>query len=191
LRVYDGQALVTDGDRKLTAKKGREVELAADLASKNFDVNDTDAFYRWSGRRTGYIAAANVTSAHVASDSGYGSGFFGGRSAWSWNPYFGMFTFIPSTGIYQSPFGSPFYSPAMIRFVYVPRMAPSPIYMPGSNPGMTPASMGAPTMSAPSMGASSLGASSAPRLAAPSGPPAGAGGGMISPRSMPGGRLGR
>jgi hypothetical protein len=32
-----------------------------------------------------------------------------------------MFTFIPGTGIYQSPFGSPFYSPSAIGFYFTPR----------------------------------------------------------------------
>ena len=183
LRVYEGQALVSDGDRKLAARKGREVELASGaLDAKSFDARDTDAFYRWSGRRDSYIAAANVTSARVASNSAdYGSGFYSGRSAWSWNPYFGMFTFVPASGIYQSPFGSPFYSPSMIRFVYFPRQS-SPIGFSPTAPGL--ASMPAASMGSTSPGSASLGGGSAPRLAAPSG-------GMASPRGMSGGHLGR
>ena len=60
-----------------------------------------------SGRRTGYIATANVTSAHVASNSDYGSGFLGGRGSWSWNPYFGMFTFVPSTSVPEGSMVNP------------------------------------------------------------------------------------
>jgi hypothetical protein len=189
LRVYDGRALVADGDRNVTAKKGREVELDSHaLAARKFNAKETDAFYRWSGRRDSYIAAANVTSAHVARDSGYSSGFFGGRSAWSWNPYFGMFTFVPAFGVYQSPFGSPFYSPSMIRFVYTPRMSSQFGYANGV-PGLS-------SLSQVPMGSTSLGgasARSAPQLAGPSTSPAG--GGMVSPRAtsggMSGGRRGR
>jgi len=184
LSVYDGQALVSSSDQKVTAKKGREVDLdSGTLDVKKFDAKNTDAFYRWSGRRDSYIAAANVTSAHVASNSGYSSGFFGGRSAWSWNPYFGMFTFVPASGIYQSPFGSPFYSPSMIRFVYVPRMS-SPFGYANGPPGLA-------SMTPGSFGSASLGgasAASAPRLAGPSMSPAP--GGMVSPRSMSGGAPG-
>ncbi|MEQ1886582.1 MAG: hypothetical protein ABL967_16070 [Bryobacteraceae bacterium] len=180
LRVFDGQAQITDADQKLSAKKGREVELTSSLPVKNFDVKEIDAFHRWSGRRTGYIAAANVTSAHVAGNSEYSSGFVGGRSSWSWNQYFGMFTFVPSNGIYQSPFGSPFYSPATIRFVYIPRMttnmmigapAPPPL-IPGSISPMAP-----PAFDHPSPGPGSLNIPSR----APVAP-----GGMVSPRMMGG-----
>ncbi|MEQ1949661.1 MAG: hypothetical protein ABL995_20900, partial [Bryobacteraceae bacterium] len=192
LRVYDGQAQITDADQKLTAKKGREVALTASLETKNFDAKETDAFHRWSGRRTGYIAAANVTSAHVAGNSEYSSGFTGGRSSWSWNPYFGMFTFVPSTGIYQSPFGSPFYSPSMIRFVYIPRMSTSFAVNPGAQglpigPGSpSPASMA--PMAPPSMDHRGIGGISG----APA-PPGGmrSPGGMGSPRMMNGGSRGR
>ena len=32
-----------------------------------------------------------------------------------------MFTFVPASGIYWSPFGSPFYSPAVVTGIYVPQ----------------------------------------------------------------------
>jgi hypothetical protein len=122
LRVYEGQARVSSGSENLMVRKGHQIDLgAAKLADTKFDTKETDAFYRWSSRRAEYVAAANVISARVTSNSSYGSGFTNNPGAWSWNPYFGMFTFLPSNGVYWSPFGSPFYSPAMVWAAYIPR----------------------------------------------------------------------
>jgi len=122
LRVYEGQARVALGSESLTARKGHQIDLdSAKLADSRFDAKETDAFYRWSSRRAEYVAAANVISARVTSNSSYSSGFSSNPGAWSWNPYFGMFTFLPASGVYWSPFGSPFYSPAMVWAAYVPR----------------------------------------------------------------------
>jgi hypothetical protein len=127
LRVYEGQARVSSGSESLTARKGHQIDLDTaklsntKLADTKFDAKETDAFYRWSSRRAEYVAAANVISARVTSNSEYSSGFTNNPGAWSWNPYFGMFTFLPANGVYWSPFGSPFYSPAMAWTAYVPR----------------------------------------------------------------------
>jgi hypothetical protein len=122
LRVYEGQARVSSGSESLIARKGHQIDLdSAKLADIRFETKDTDAFYRWSSRRAEYVAAANVISARVASNSDYSSSFTNNPGAWSWNPYFGMFTFLPSNGIYLSPFGSPFYSPATVWAAYIPR----------------------------------------------------------------------
>jgi hypothetical protein len=122
LRVFDGQAVVSVGAASVVAHKGHQVDLdAAKLVDARFDVKDTDPFYRWSSRRADYVAAANVISARVASNSDYSSGFASGPSGWSWNPYFGMYTFLPANGVYFSPFGAAFYSPAAVNYVYFPQ----------------------------------------------------------------------
>ena len=128
LRVYDGEARVTAAAGSIEVKRGREIALdAPTLETRNFDAKSTDAFYRWSARRSEYVAAANVIAAKTASNSGYGSGFAsGGYGSWAWNPWVGMFTFLPASGIYWSPFGSPFYSPAVINYVYIPRRISAP-----------------------------------------------------------------
>jgi len=145
LRVYEGQARVTSGSESLTARKGHQIDLdSPKLADAKFDAKDTDPFYRWSSRRAEYVAAANVISARVSSNSSYGSSFSGNPGAWSWNPYFGMFTFLPSNGVYWSPFGSPFYSPAMVWAAYVPRrgMVANPGISAPVRMGPSPASFG-------------------------------------------------
>jgi hypothetical protein len=128
LRVYDGEARVTASASGIGVKRGREVALDAPaLEARNFDVKSTDAFYRWSARRSEYVAAANVIAAKTASNSGYSSGFAsGGYGSWAWNPWVGMFTYLPASGIYWSPFGSRFYSPAVINYVYIPRGVSAP-----------------------------------------------------------------
>ncbi len=148
LRVYDGEAKVTSGDMKpLEAAKGREVVFGGEkLEAKNFDTKETDAFYRWNERRDEYVAQANITSARTASNSGYGSGsgamtaFNGygaygmgagmGMGSWMWNPYFGMFTYMPFSGMYYSPFGFDYFSPYTVGYLYMPG---SPYYY-GSAP---------------------------------------------------------
>ena len=42
------------------------------------------------------------------------------RPGWRWNPYFGMFTFVPSRGVFSSPFGYRFWSPALVYVLYQP-----------------------------------------------------------------------
>jgi hypothetical protein len=153
LRVYDGQALVIAGSQKIKAKKKHEIALDTDqLADAKFDPKKTDPFYRWSARRANYIAAANIISARTAARSGYSSSLLGGQLGWNWNPWFGMYTFTPATGMYWSPFGSPFYNPGVVTGLYYPRRAvfggPSMSGGPGAG------SAAAPVAPAPSMGGS-------------------------------------
>jgi FecR protein len=124
LEVYDGQARVTSGDKTMTAKKHKRVQLDAGLEAKNFDTKDTDAFYRWASRRSEYIATANVSAAHSAGASGFFSGGGLGVSSWAWNPWFGSFTYLPGAGYGYSPFGWAYYSPYTVGYLYSPFFSP-------------------------------------------------------------------
>jgi hypothetical protein len=132
LRVYEGEARVTAANQTLVARKGREVLLGAVLDMSGFDVKDTDAFLRWASRRSEELAQANVSSARSASGlgysgssygNGYGSGYgYGsgmmGMGAWAYNPWYGMFTYMPyGDSLYYSPFGYPFYSPMNVGYL--------------------------------------------------------------------------
>lgn len=138
LRVYDGEARVTEADQSLVARKGREVLMGAVLDMSGFDVKDVDALMRWASRRSEYLAQANVSAARTASSQGYvGSGYggygyggyggygYGGMGMmggmWAYNPWYGMFTYLPyGNGMYYSPyFGYPYYSVGNIGY-YVP-----------------------------------------------------------------------
>jgi len=121
LRVYEGEARVTSGSQTIAAKRGHEVEFGAVLESRNFDAKSTDAFYRWSARRAEYIAEANVSAAKSAQKLGLGyTGSGRALGSWAWNPYFGLFTYLPGNGIYYSPFGWAYYSPGYVNYVYAP-----------------------------------------------------------------------
>jgi hypothetical protein len=148
LRVYQGEAIVTDGSGQLTVKGGKSANLDGALQADNFDRKDTDSLYNWSDRRAAYVAQANLVSAStVSGNSGYGgySGYglgglgFGGLGysaygvgydpsflgGWSFNPLFGMYTWLPYSGFGFSPFGYMYYSPYTVGY--------APFY--GTGPG--------------------------------------------------------
>ncbi len=144
LRVYDGDAEAIYGGKTVEVHKGRQVQLDETLTASNFDLKDTDAFYNWASRRSEYVAAANVSSARAAGTSGLGSGCggfattngtlcnggyggygnYGGYGSpygmWAWNPYYGMFTYLPGMGYGYNPFGWAFYSPYTVGALFVP-----------------------------------------------------------------------
>ncbi|MGA3205224.1 MAG: FecR domain-containing protein [Bryobacteraceae bacterium] len=128
-RVYEGEARVTNGDQSVLARKGRQVLLGAVLDMNAFDVKDMDALMRWAGRRSEYLAEANVSAARSAGSLGYvgnslgvgGMGLGGmgmGLGSWAYNPWYGMFTYMPyGNSMYYSPFGYAFYSPTTVAYM--------------------------------------------------------------------------
>jgi hypothetical protein len=170
LRVYDGEAKVTTASQEsaLAVRKGHELLFGETLEAKAFDAKQTDAFYNWNARRDEYIAEANIYAAKSARDSGYGfgsgysafgttgayaNGFGNGFGSWMYNPYFGMFTYMPFDGMFFSPFGYSYFSPGMVGYLYMPG---SPFYYGGGYPtgvatarnggsGLTPRSSGSPS----------------------------------------------
>ncbi len=166
LRVYDGQAAVEQGGQMLTVKRGQALALGGSRVARRFDTKTGDALFRWSKRRAEYIAMANIASAKSLYDSGSGWR----TSGWYWNPYFGMFTYIPYRGIYSSPFGWRFFSPREVYVIYEPPRAPA---MAAWDP--TPrynANLGYATVGRTPAGTSGTMASSAPPTAASSAPSA-------------------
>jgi hypothetical protein len=116
MRVYDGEAQVTMGERTVAAHKGKQIAFGETLEASNFDTRDTDPFYRWASRRSEYIATANVSAARSASSMGLVSN----SGSWAWNPWYGMFTYLPGLGYGYSPFGWAYYSPYTIGYLYAP-----------------------------------------------------------------------
>jgi hypothetical protein len=111
------------GDERVASlKKGRVISLAKAKQSRKFDAEETsDALLRWSQRRATYLAMANVSAAKSMLDSGSYSALAG----WRWNPYFGMFTYIPARGIICNGFwGYCFYTPGSVySAIYRPVVA--------------------------------------------------------------------
>jgi hypothetical protein len=113
VRVFDGEAMLTEGVRRIEIKGGHEVNLAmgADMKSHGFDKKAyEDDLYNWSSLRSSYLAEANIGQARRYVN---GPGFWG--AGWYWNPWYGAYTFIPGDGFFYNPFGWGFYSP---WFVY-------------------------------------------------------------------------
>jgi hypothetical protein len=145
IRVYQGEAVAAQGEKTVTIKSGHEFAYNGSAwVSGHFDTDETDALYRWSARRSGEVAVANVSAARQAGssygaysgysnagmygsgmyDNGmygagmYGAGMYGAGGGWMYNPYFGMFTFMPFYGTAFSPFGYAYYTPITVVPVY-------------------------------------------------------------------------
>jgi hypothetical protein len=114
LRVYEGEAEVDTGSNVITVKKGRLLPLTGAMVAEKFDVKVGDPLTRWAARRAESLAMANVSAAKRARDLGYS--WSSGR--WAFNPYFGMLTYLPASGIWNSPYGFRYYSPGLVYRVY-------------------------------------------------------------------------
>ncbi len=124
-RVFDGQAIVQDGDKEIKLKGGHELAVSPDAPAKaegfKKKTYETGDLYNWSSLRSSYLAEANVDEANLLLDGGWGgwwgAGFWGpgwGWGGWGWDPWFGAYTFMPWGGIDYSPFGWGFYSPGLV-----------------------------------------------------------------------------
>jgi hypothetical protein len=116
LRVYDGEALVEQGGQSLVLKKGKLLAFNGLFVAERFNPNVGDVLYRWAKRRAEYVAMANVSAAKSIRDSGSRWQI----SGWRWNPYFGMFTYVPWRGAYNSFWGYRYWSPRTVYVVYAP-----------------------------------------------------------------------
>jgi hypothetical protein len=115
--VYGGEVkLVAASGKVFNLRNGRQATLEGNIEESKFDAKlEQDALYRWSSRRSDYIAMANVSAAKTAYDTG---SYAGGMNSWAYNPYFGGFTFMPYDGMFFSPFGYPFWSPFSVWNMY-------------------------------------------------------------------------
>jgi hypothetical protein len=118
LRVYDGGVIAEVNGKSDEIKAGRLLPMDGDLKGAKFDKDkEADALYRWSRRRSEYLAMANVSAAKSVRDSG----MYWQSSSWYWNPYFNMYTFIPGRGAYYNPFGFALWSPLTVYdYLYSP-----------------------------------------------------------------------
>lgn len=169
VRVYDGElALKAEGALPIRVLKGKEIgfdKLA--LGPVKFDQTVTTALYRWGARRARYIAQANEAAARSGGNSRatYSAMSSGYRGIWTFNPMFGMYTYLPFSGYGYSPYsGIVLYSPATVYLRYA-----APVIAPGfaassANMGRMAVSEGS---SAVSGGAPVMPAVAAPAVATP------------------------
>ena len=119
LRVFDGLAEVTAGDRTVEVKEGHLIALDT-LAMQKFDKTVNDALNRWSERRAGYVSMANVEAATTVRSSLFNGGSLF-SSGWYYNPFFGMYSYVPGLGgMSYSPYGYTFFSPFDVYMAYAP-----------------------------------------------------------------------
>ena len=188
LKVYHGLATVQIGGHEVMVGTGRMLGLAGESAeAEKFDVEQTDALDNWSRRRAEAMALANISGAKYngASPSAQRTG-----GNWSYNPYFGMYTYIPVYGRMCNPYYDIcYYSPAAVyqTFVAQPIYTGSPSYGGGGVPsyaqtsgtstGTATSVMSSPSMSTSSPAASSSSSTAAAASSASSGHGSAAGGG--------------
>ena len=118
VRVFKGEAEVRAGNQTVKLRDRRMVAITTGgpLKAQGFESRQyEDDFYRWSGLRSGFLSEASVDAARMYIGPGpgwYTPGWIG--FGWYWDPWFGVYTFLPADGIFWSPFGWGFYSPIFI-----------------------------------------------------------------------------
>jgi hypothetical protein len=182
MRVYDGEAVVVSAGQTTTLKESRQALLNGMINPEKFDNKQGDAFYRWASRRSESLAVANIAAAKSYRDSGASTI---GVGTWAFNPYMGMFTYMPMNGYYNSPFGYAYYSPRTVGAIYE---IARPVYwnLGSGGSGMaSPGTMAGRADNGLSQGSMTSRASGDFRSAAPT-VNANAGGGVVSaaPRSV-------
>jgi len=115
-RVFDGEAQVVQGDQTAQVKAGHQIEFGAVFLASKFNRKVEDSLDTWAAARSQRIAQANFTSANMMSRGGSSSAYT--NSNWIWNPYYGLFTFLPASGYGYSPYGWMLYSPRTVVYYY-------------------------------------------------------------------------
>lgn len=124
LYVYDGEASVLRAGTVTKLRKGRTLLFAeADAKPQKFDRDETTPLLAWAESRDGQIQAASLSAARSLATGGYpglGYGYtgLGGLGYWLYNPYFGMYSFVPLSGTLMSPFGYYYMSPFAVTGYY-------------------------------------------------------------------------
>ncbi len=113
IKVFSGTASVLLGENTILVPTGHMLSLAGNAALvEKFDIGDTDALDHWARRRAEAMAVANVSAAKYVNDN-YGKL---NHSSWGFNPYFGLYTYIPMYGSMCNPYyyESCYYSPGVV-----------------------------------------------------------------------------
>lgn len=173
VQVYDGEARVDRDGQTVILKKARQLALEGVAIPEKFDNKTSDLLMRWARQRAGALSYANVVAAKDASRWGLTGG---GTSGWVYNPWYGVFTYMPMSGIYNSFWGYSFFSPYSVwNYYYYPGRTyggggsrGTPVYSSAGHRGVSPTasgSSGTAAVSAPrssSSSGSSSGGSSSP-----------------------------
>jgi hypothetical protein len=122
LRVFAGEAEVSPSQaaKKWIKVKGHHELAVTGEPVKAQDFNpeqsaNQDQLYAWSKLRADYLGQANE---NLAQEYAGAPGFYPG---WYWDPWMYQYTWLPGDGLFWSPFGYGFYSPAYLYgggFIY-------------------------------------------------------------------------
>jgi hypothetical protein len=115
IRAFAGKAMVSDASKSTELKGGRTLLVGSSLTADKFNKKKSkDELYAWSAQRDYLLDLANISSARTHNASGLSA------SMWTWNPGYGMFTYLPGAGYVYNPFGMYWYSPSSVWIVSQP-----------------------------------------------------------------------
>jgi len=118
LKVFEGKAQAAGDGLPLDVTKGRTVLFEPVMKAEKFKTkNAKDELFFWSQERATRLALANISASRSIRTSSIRSSY------WAWDPWLGMFTFMPRSGNLGSPFGIYWYNPATVWVVFQPRNA--------------------------------------------------------------------
>ncbi len=122
LYVYEGEATVARLAGLTKVKKGRTLALSQPQAEvAKFDKDQTNTLLAWAESRDSQIQTASLSSARGMASGLYPSlGYtsLGGTGYWLYNPYFGMYSFVPMNRMMLSPFGYYYLNPGAVNDYY-------------------------------------------------------------------------
>jgi hypothetical protein len=170
IKVFEGVLGVTVNGQSNLVGAGKMID-ATTASVEKFDKDDTDALDHWARRRAELVAMANASSAKKVHDYGCvpNSNFaavnngsstnpcYNPCNTWSYNPWYGIITYIPCGSNIYSPYGYRYYNPYNVMQAYY---TPPPIYRGGGNGGNTSGYGGMPQTSSGYSGTMSTAASS-------------------------------
>ena len=115
VRTFAGKAQVSDASNSTELKGGRTLLVGSLLTPDKFDKNKSkDELYDWSAQRDAYLELANISVARGTNSNSFSN------SLWAWDPWMGMYTFLPRSGYAYSPFGIAWYSPSTVWVASLP-----------------------------------------------------------------------
>jgi hypothetical protein len=107
LSVFEGKALVRGGGKVIEVKEGRTLAFGGAWVPVKFNVKQTDALDRWSGRRA--VALARANEAVVMQNGFLGSASSCMTSMWMFNSAYGVLTYVPCGASYMNFYGVRYY----------------------------------------------------------------------------------
>ncbi len=105
--VLQGKATIYKGGSRFIVKKGHELALSKGQPLYNQKLSkqafESGQLFRWSRLRDRYESRARQSVQQAIAQSGRWQG-----RGWYWSPFWGFYTYLPSEGMYFSPYYYPY-----------------------------------------------------------------------------------